>query len=184
MAMKTTKKCVVCGVTVSPKAKYCDAHVPDKGSLRRRKLRRVAQGMEAAATERNPSYAVHRLAIALGETSDVAEAARIAGIAATAAELEALAARARADHEGLIRARPEAIAELGWRALARLMLRTCERADHISDGQLGSTTKQIADVVDAILGGSTPVYGELHLIVPDLVEVPAEAVPSTEPAVS
>lgn len=171
--------CETCGAELNDKrAKYCLLHRTSRNRARdlARAEKRIgadgvldvirAQEKEARSLE-NVSYNELVMAIYLRLTDDPVRAMEMAGIpkdsVRSPAELAKLARKNHPDlHEGKQTARVQLINTLLDAAAARALM----TVDKLSPAQAGSMVKSLAQTLEALTGGTTPVYGEIKVVIP------------------
>lgn len=173
------KLCGRCGVSLvgrHPRAKYClrcttqrtrGPATPRTESLADKQAATRARTAEAKAkTERGREvHQVAELAAALALYADARSAARFAGLDVADSELEALAARARREHSGIVEGDPS---ELGRRLMAALHLcasSAIQHRDQIAPRDLPHVMRALAQVHDIMVGAQAPRWSSVEVVV-------------------
>lgn len=109
---------------------------------------------------------LQRLAVALGSSPVLEEAAEAAGLSERGKALEAMAARARELYPGLVEHRTEAVTGLLNSALLGLAIRLRDVVHHLPPTLAATSLKQAADVVQRLTGGVGAMHSQIEVVCP------------------
>ena len=158
----------------APNSRYCWEH--RNTTNRAADLRRAAARGETAAadelarlgrppaspTESNPVSDLQRYAVLLGQCGGrTVDAARLAGLHLVGDALEAYAARAREECPDFVSGKQSAATSVANAAVLLTLIRIRDSVGVIPVASLGSTLRQLGDVLDRLQGGLSPVYSEV-----------------------
>lgn len=173
------RSCVGCGTGLGGRAqKWCDACRPDRANRRRLAKIAAANGdHERAASilkQRPPSssapttdleeWASLRLAGALGLTSDLEHARKIAGLPKMPrADLRKLQARAEKEWPDVIALRTEGFQKVGFAAVMQSWIALLPQLHELPANQIAPAAKAVMDGLEKMQTGLAPTYGAFVL---------------------
>ncbi len=167
-------------------ARYCLEHAERSNAARREKALQKRAGLaadaesvltgngplrpenenRAAANEAWRASAPELLAIGLGVNADPEKAAKIVGLDLSPEELIAALDEAKSKYAGLTERKPAALSQALYTSLTLAVVRARCTISSLAPAQAGALAKSLAQTMELVVGGVTPAYSDLTIVIP------------------